>query len=96
MLSQTVNPLKLFQYILEYKINIITAVPEIYEILFNCREESVDLSSLKVFVSGGSRLTNENYQKIQHAFGIELLHGYGLTEFTPVSRNIRSRHKLAQ
>jgi len=89
ILSQTVNPLKLFQYIPKYKINIITAIPEIYELLFNCREESTDLSSLKVFVSGGSRLTKEKYQIIKDAFNIELLHGYGLTEFTPVSRNIR-------
>jgi long-subunit acyl-CoA synthetase (AMP-forming) len=51
------------------------------------------LSSLKVFVSGGSRLTKENYQKIKQAFGIEFLHGYGLTEFTPVSRNIRKQAK---
>lgn len=93
VLSQTVNPLKLFDYIRKYRINSITAVPEIYELLFNCREESVDLSSLKAFVSGGSRLTKENYQKIIQAFDIELLHGYGLTEFTPVSRNIRKQAK---
>ncbi|MFO7884922.1 MAG: class I adenylate-forming enzyme family protein [Desulfobacteraceae bacterium] len=93
VLSQTVNPLKLFEYIRQHKINIITAVPEIYELLLNCREESADLSALKVFVSGGSRLTQENYQKIKQAFGIELLHGYGLTEFTPVSRNIRKQAK---
>jgi long-chain acyl-CoA synthetase len=93
VLSQTVNPLKLFEYIREYKINIITAIPEIYEMLLNCREESVDLSSLKAFVSGGSSLTKENYQKIKQGFDIELLHGYGLTEFTPVSRNIRKQAK---
>jgi long-chain acyl-CoA synthetase len=93
VLSHTVNPLKLFEFIRTYRINIITAVPEIYELLLNCREESTDLSSLKVFVSGGSKLTEANYQKIKHAFGIELLHGYGLTEFTPVSRNIRKQAK---
>jgi len=91
--SQTVNPLKLFKYIPQYKINIITAIPEIYELLFNCREESTDLSSLKAFVSGGSALTKEKYQVIKEFFNIELLHGYGLTEFTPVSRNIRRQAK---
>lgn len=93
VLSHTVNPLKVFEYIQEYKINIITAVPEIYELLYSCRDDSVDLSSLKAFVSGGSRLTKESYQKIKQAFGVELLHGYGLTEFTPVSRNIRKQAK---
>ena len=93
ILSPTVNPLKLFKYIQQYKINIITAIPEIYELLFNCREESSDLSSLKAFVSGGSTLTKEKYQTIKEAFNIELLHGYGLTEFTPVSRNMRRQAK---
>ncbi|MEN8123082.1 MAG: class I adenylate-forming enzyme family protein, partial [Bacteroidota bacterium] len=93
ILSHTVNPVKLFKYIPQYKINIITAVPEIYELFFNCREESTDLSSLKVFVSGGSTLTKEKYQIIKEFFNVELLHGYGLTEFTPVSRNIRRQAK---
>lgn len=93
ILSQTVNPLKLFEYIPQYKINIITAIPEIYELLLNCREESTDLSSLKAFVSGGSALTKKNYQTIKESFNVELLHGYGLTEFTPISRNIRRQAK---
>jgi long-subunit acyl-CoA synthetase (AMP-forming) len=88
VLSQTVNPLKLFEYIRQYRITLITAVPEIYELLYNCREEAVDLSSLRVLGSGGSRLTKESYQKIKLAFGVEMMHGYGLTEFTPVSRNL--------
>ena len=92
-LSPTANPLKLFKYIPQYKISIITAIPEIYELLLNCREESTDLSSLKVLGSGGSTLTKEQYQTIKEAFNIELLHGYGLTEFTPVSRNIRRQTK---
>ena len=92
-LSPTVNPLKLFQYIPQYNINIITAVPEIYELLLNCREESTDLSSLKSFISGGSALTKKKYQTIKEAFDVELLHGYGLTEFTPISRNIRRQSR---
>ncbi len=93
ILSQTVNPLKLFEYIPQYKINIITAIPEIYELLLNCKKESTDLSSLKAFVSGGSALTKKKYQTIKEAFNVELLHGYGLTEFTPISRNIRREAK---
>lgn len=93
VLSHTVNPFKLFEYIREYKINLITAVPEIYEFLYNCRDNSVDMSSLRVLGSGGSRLTKESYQKIKQAFGVEMMHGYGLTEFTPVSRNIINQVK---
>jgi acyl-CoA synthetase (AMP-forming)/AMP-acid ligase II len=42
-----------------------------------------------IVASGGSTLTAEDYHSITERFGVELLHGYGLTEFTPVSRNIR-------
>jgi long-chain acyl-CoA synthetase len=50
-----------------------------------------NVQSLKVFVCGGSVLSEENYFKIKKAFNIDLLHGYGLTEFAPVSRNIRGQ-----
>jgi long-chain acyl-CoA synthetase len=89
VLSCTMNPLNLFGFINKYKINIITAVTEIYELIFNLKDESMDLSSLKVFVSGGSLLSEDQYGKIKEAFKVEYLHGYGLTEFTPVSRNMR-------
>ncbi|MFO8001670.1 MAG: AMP-binding protein, partial [Marinilabilia sp.] len=56
--------------------------------LYSCRDDFVDMSSLRVLGSGGSRLTKESYQKIKQAFGVEMMHGYGLTEFTPVSRNL--------
>jgi long-chain acyl-CoA synthetase len=90
-LSSTMNPLNLFGFIKKYNINIITAVTEVYELLFNLKEESTDVSSLKVFVSGGSLLPADTYAKIKDAFNIEYLHGYGLTEFTPVSRNMRGK-----
>jgi long-chain acyl-CoA synthetase len=57
--------------------------------LSRLHDTGVDLSSLKVFVSGGSLLTPDYYTKIRRAFSIDLLHGYGLTEFTPISRNVR-------
>jgi long-chain acyl-CoA synthetase len=51
------------------------------------------LPSLKVLGCGGSLLTREDYFRIKSAFNTELLHGYGLTEFTPVSRNSRGEAK---
>ena len=32
-------------------------------------------------------LTPESYANLKRAFSVDLLHGYGLTEFTPVSGN---------
>ncbi len=90
ILSRTVNPVQIFNYIRTHGINIITAVPEIYELMFNLKDASIELPTLSVFVSGGSVLSEEHCMKIQQAFNVEILHGYGLTEFTPVSRNMRS------
>jgi long-chain acyl-CoA synthetase len=73
----------------EFKINHITAVPEIYLLLEKFIDLAGKLQSLKVFVCGGSLLSCEDYYRIKKAFNIDLLHGYGLTEFTPISRNIR-------
>lgn len=89
VIVDTVHPRLLFQCIRDLRIEHITSVPEIYELLYRLRDPSVDLSSLKVFVSGGSILTPDSYANLKRAFSIDLLHGYGLTEFTPVSGNRR-------
>jgi long-chain acyl-CoA synthetase len=89
VIANTLHPRKIFELISVFKINHITAVPEIYLLL----EKFIDIAgkrpSLKVFVCGGSSLSREDYYRIKKAFNIDLLHGYGLTEFTPASRNIR-------
>jgi long-chain acyl-CoA synthetase len=90
VIVDTMHPRLLFQYIRDYRIEHVTSVPEIYELLYRLHDPAIDLSSLKVFVSGGSILTPESYANIKRAFSIDLLHGYGLTEFTPVSRNVRN------
>lgn len=89
VIANTMHPRKLFKLIDEFKINHITAVPEIYLLLAKVKDKAEKLQSLKVFVCGGSTLSRKDYYRIKKAFNIDLLHGYGLTEFTPVSRNIR-------
>ena len=89
ILSHTLHPRRLLSYIDEHRIDYITLVPEILRLLTRFRASGGELSSLKAFVSGGSVLTSDGYDAAREAFGIELLHGYGLTEFAPASRNIR-------
>ncbi len=93
VIVDTLHPRLLFQYIRDFRIEHITSVPEVYELLYRLRDPAVDLSSLKVFVSGGSILTPDSYANLKRAFSIDLLHGYGLTEFTPVSRNMRGKSR---
>ena len=89
VIVDTMHPRLLFQYIRDFRIDYVTSVPEIYELLCRLRDPAVDLSSLKVFISGGSSLNPDAYANIKQAFSVDLCHGYGLTECTPVSGNRR-------
>jgi long-chain acyl-CoA synthetase len=91
VIADTPHPRRLFNYIRNFRIDHVTSVPEFYSLLARLRDPSEDLSSLKVFVSGGSLLPADNYARIKSVFSVDLLHGYGLTEFTPVSGNMRGR-----
>jgi long-subunit acyl-CoA synthetase (AMP-forming) len=89
VIVDTMHPRLLFQYIRDFRIEYVTSIPEIYQLLYRLRDPAVDLSSLEVLISGGSVLTPDDYTNIKRAFSIDLCHGYGLTECTPVSGNTR-------
>ena len=91
VITQTIHPRIVFQLIREHNIEYLTSVPHIYRLLLRLKEESADLGCLRAFVSGGTVLTAEEHAEISAGFGVEVLHGYGLTECTPVSRNIRGQ-----
>jgi len=94
VIVDTMHPRLLFETIRTSGIEYVAAVPEIFQLLFRLYEPSLRLPSLKAFVSGGNILTSEDCASLQEAFQIEVLHGYGLTEFTPVSGNARSETRL--
>ena len=89
VIPDTLNPRILFELIASQHITTITAVPELYALFSRVLDLAGSLDSLQAFVSGGSRLTPESFNTIRAQFNVELMHGYGLTEFAPVSRNIR-------
>ena len=91
VVSRTMNPVHLFHQISEKRIAHLLSVPEIYELLCRFSSHAAGIDSMKTFVSGGSLLTPEKYHRYTETFGVQVLHGYGLTEFTPVSRNMRNR-----
>ena len=94
LIAHTLHPRLIFEYINRYRVNYMTAVPEIYELLWRCRQMAPDLSSLQLLFSGGSCLSAELYHKIYKDFGVYLAHGYGLTEFTPISRNSANHNRV--
>jgi len=50
VIVESIHPRFLFQCINEFRIEHVTSVPEVYELLFRVRDLATDLSSLKVFV----------------------------------------------
>jgi len=89
VIARTIHPRVLFETIAGYEVNHITAVPEIYRLLLRSKGADRSFPSLGSFVSGGSLLGSEEWESLGREFAVEVLHGYGLTEFTPVSRNMR-------
>ncbi len=88
-IAHTMHPGRLWQRIIEHRIDFLTLVPELALMLTRHLPSSDGKPALDIVATGGSRLDHADYAKVRDALGAELLHGYGLTEFTPVSRNIR-------
>ena len=91
VIARTIQPRLLFKAISEYHIDNVIAVPEILGFLARLKDPELILTSLKLLVSGGSVLSEGDYCLLQQVFGVEVLHGYGLTEFAPVSGHIRGK-----
>jgi long-chain acyl-CoA synthetase len=89
VIVRTMHPRHLYRVIEEQAIDYVTAVPELYLLLARMKGEGVRLPTLKALVSGGSALGADEYEELTRVLGAEVLHGYGLTEFAPVSRNLR-------
>lgn len=89
--SGSAHPRLVFRILADHRVEHMTAVPEIYHLLRRTIPKDFDRSFLRTFVSGGSVLTAEGYHDLVDTFDVEVLHGYGLTEFTPVSRNMRGQ-----
>jgi long-chain acyl-CoA synthetase len=66
------------------KPTILHAVPTIYAAIANAAEKHrVDISSLRVCVSGGAPLPAEIRERFQTLTGCRIIEGYGLTEAAP-------------
>lgn len=81
VLLERFSPEALVEYVRRYEITAITGVPTIYQQLVNFHERSpVDLSSLRLCISGSAPLTQSLFEEVERRFGAFILEGYGLTE----------------
>jgi fatty-acyl-CoA synthase len=62
------------------KVTVGGAVPTTLAAIMNVPHDGHDLSSLKVFVSGGSTVPVELIRRIEREIGVPVVEGYGMTE----------------
>lgn len=82
------DPLKALQIVDRDSVTVFEGVPTMYNALLSVPQEArdeLDLSSLRLCVSGGSALPGEVLRAFDETFGTKLLEGYGLSETSPVA-----------
>lgn len=66
------------------KVTILCAVPSMYAVWSQLPPLELDLSSVRLGISGGSPLPIEVLQRFEARYGVSIYEGYGLTEASPV------------
>lgn len=76
-------PESLLRTLSERRCTVFAGVPAMYGLLASLPESAVDLSALRVCVSGGAPLPVEVLHRFEARYGIPLTEGYGPTECSP-------------
>ncbi len=80
------DPDKALEIIQRDEVTIFEGVPTMYAAMLNSKKkDEVDLSSLRLCVSGGSAMPGEVMRAFEQQFGCKVLEGYGLSETSPVA-----------
>ncbi|CAA9487325.1 MAG: Long-chain-fatty-acid--CoA ligase [uncultured Solirubrobacterales bacterium] len=80
------DPDKALEIIQRDKVTIFEGVPTMYTAMLNSdKKDDVDLSCLRLCVSGGSAMPGEIMRSFEEQFGCKVLEGYGLSETSPVA-----------
>ena len=67
------------------RVTFFAGVPTMYWGLLGADVDGVDLSSLRMAVSGGAALPVEILKRVHDVFGVEVREGYGLSETSPIA-----------
>ncbi|MCS7225122.1 MAG: long-chain fatty acid--CoA ligase [Armatimonadetes bacterium] len=86
VLLPTFDPAQTAQAIEKYRATLLPGVPPMYlAVAHHAQRQKLDISSLKVCVSGGAPLPREIHDRFVRATGAKLVEGYGLSEASPVT-----------
>jgi long-chain acyl-CoA synthetase len=76
---------KLIPWLQKARITYTGLVPMVYfGLLYHPSCKGLDLSSWRIAIAGGAKLAVEIYEKFKERYGVDICHGYGLTEASPV------------
>ena len=80
------EPKKALQQIEQHKISFIAAVPTMFHLLLQHQKRNpLDVSSVRLTISGGAPLPLALADEFQKVFGTVLAEGYGLSETSPIT-----------
>ncbi len=80
------DPDKALEIIERDRVTIFEGVPTMYAAMLNsAKREEVDLSCLRLCVSGGAAMPGEIMRAFEEQFDCKVLEGYGLSETSPVA-----------
>ena len=79
------DPAAVLQLIERHRVTVFEGVPTMYVTLLHADAGGVDVSSLRMCISGGAALAVEVLKGFQNTFGAQILEGYGLSETSPTA-----------
>lgn len=76
---------RVYEAIARDRVSLLAMVPTMFHFLVNYKkDEALDLSSVRVAITGGAPMPPTIAQEFERRFGKPILEGYGLTETSPV------------
>ncbi|USD67026.1 long-chain fatty acid--CoA ligase [Vibrio sp. SCSIO 43136] len=78
------EPQQVLKLIEKHQVTVFAGVPTMFIGILHCQDSS-DISSIRIAISGGSALPTEVISQFEQRFEVPVLEGYGLSETSPIA-----------